>query len=173
MGQVALGFRSLFIKLTIFVIMAALLAWALGGTLWPRAEIADQTPITLNGDAYFWRLEAGGGTIRSRRDGEARWRLMTHGESGAPMPVPDFDEVAEVSRLVVANDALHFAVRPDDADPTWRLVRYDGTAFTLDEEIRPDRLAVEVQLARIAAGYPTEDAATADTRRPDRIGPAN
>ena len=41
MGQVALGFRSLLIKLAVFFMMAVLLAWALGGTLWPRAEVAD------------------------------------------------------------------------------------------------------------------------------------
>ncbi|MBC24085.1 MAG: hypothetical protein CMJ32_09255 [Phycisphaerae bacterium] len=38
MGQLALGFQSLLFKLAIFVVMAALLAWALGGTLWPRSQ---------------------------------------------------------------------------------------------------------------------------------------
>ena len=37
MGQVALGFRSLLVRAAVFFIMAALLAWALGGTLGPRA----------------------------------------------------------------------------------------------------------------------------------------
>ena len=36
MGQIYLGFRSLLFKIAVFVVMAALLAWALGGTLWPR-----------------------------------------------------------------------------------------------------------------------------------------
>ena len=36
MGQVYLGFRSLLVKIAVFVVMAALLAWALGGTLWPK-----------------------------------------------------------------------------------------------------------------------------------------
>lgn len=39
MGQVYLGFRSLLVKLAIFVVMAALLAWAIGGTLWPRTAV--------------------------------------------------------------------------------------------------------------------------------------
>ena len=38
-SQVFLGFRALAVKLLIFVIMAALLAWAIGGTLWPRTTI--------------------------------------------------------------------------------------------------------------------------------------
>ena len=36
MGQLALGFRSLLVKAAIFFVMAGLLAWALGGTLFPR-----------------------------------------------------------------------------------------------------------------------------------------
>ena len=39
MGQVYLGFRSLLFKIAVFVVMAALLAWALGGTLWPRVAM--------------------------------------------------------------------------------------------------------------------------------------
>jgi hypothetical protein len=39
MGQVYLGFRSLLVKLAVFVVMAALLAWAIGGTLWPRTAV--------------------------------------------------------------------------------------------------------------------------------------
>jgi hypothetical protein len=41
MGQFTLGLRSLLIRSTIFVVMAALLAWALGGTLFPRPAISD------------------------------------------------------------------------------------------------------------------------------------
>ena len=41
MGQFALGIRSLLIRLAVFFVMAVLLAWALGGTLWPRAEVID------------------------------------------------------------------------------------------------------------------------------------
>ncbi len=39
MGQVYLGFRSLLLKFAVFVVMAALLAWAIGGTLWPRTAV--------------------------------------------------------------------------------------------------------------------------------------
>ena len=56
MGQVALGFRSLLIKAGIFFVMAGLLAWALGGTLFPK-------PIIVNlpgaGEVY-WRVSSGG-----------------------------------------------------------------------------------------------------------------
>ena len=39
--QVILGLRSLIVKAVVFFIMAALLAWALGGTLFPRPEVVD------------------------------------------------------------------------------------------------------------------------------------
>ena len=39
MGQVVLGFRSLAVKLAVFVALATVLAWILGGTLWPRPVV--------------------------------------------------------------------------------------------------------------------------------------
>lgn len=39
MGQVILGFRSLLVKIAVFVVMAAMLAWILGGTLWPKTAV--------------------------------------------------------------------------------------------------------------------------------------
>lgn len=56
MGQVALGFRSLLIKAAIFFIMAGLLAWALGGTLFPQPTV-----VNLPGaGAVYWRVSSGG-----------------------------------------------------------------------------------------------------------------
>jgi hypothetical protein len=54
MGQLALGVRSLIIRLVAFFIMAVLLAWALGGTLWPR-PVSAQAIVVQNGDvACSW-----------------------------------------------------------------------------------------------------------------------
>ncbi len=56
MGQLALGFRSLFIKAAIFFIMAGLLAWTLGGALFPQPTIVN---LPGAGDIY-WRVSSGG-----------------------------------------------------------------------------------------------------------------
>jgi hypothetical protein len=56
MGQLALGFRSLLIKSSIFFVMAGLLAWALGGTLFPQPTIVN---LPGAGDTY-WRVSSGG-----------------------------------------------------------------------------------------------------------------
>lgn len=71
MGQVALGFRSLAIKLITFFIMASLLAWALGGELLPRPQSLTQTKITINNFDLWWRMT----TIRSG-DPLIRYELM-------------------------------------------------------------------------------------------------
>ncbi|MDG2477987.1 MAG: hypothetical protein P8M32_08850 [Phycisphaerales bacterium] len=55
MGQVALGLRSLGVRIVVFFIMAALLAWALGGTLWPWPVSAIQRPvINAGGTQWGW-----------------------------------------------------------------------------------------------------------------------
>ena len=56
MGQVVLGFRSLLIKAAIFFVMAGLLAWALGGTLFPQPTIVN---LPGAGEVY-WRVSSGG-----------------------------------------------------------------------------------------------------------------
>ncbi len=56
MGQLALGFRSLLIKGVIFFVMAGLLAWALGGTLFPQPTIVN---LPGSGD-YYWQVATGG-----------------------------------------------------------------------------------------------------------------
>ena len=56
MGQVVLGFRSLLIKAAIFFVMAGLLAWTLGGALFPQPTIVN---LPGAGDIY-WRVSSGG-----------------------------------------------------------------------------------------------------------------
>ena len=69
--QVMLGLRSLLVKLAIFFVMAALLAWALGGTLFPRPEIVDHSRVTFQGAEWWLRMLAGGD-----QPGAVRWYLM-------------------------------------------------------------------------------------------------
>ena len=56
MGQAVLGFRSLLIKAAIFFVTAGLLAWALGGTLFPQPTIVN---LPGAGEVY-WRVSSGG-----------------------------------------------------------------------------------------------------------------
>lgn len=152
MGQFALGLRSLFFKLAIFVIMASLLAWALGGTLWPRPEVARFDSVSFLGQQWFWRLSVGG-----KNAGEVRWELINETEDGKNSAFGNRHWI-EVSGPVVADEKLYFAGRAsmNPAEP-WRIESIDKSRQSIAHDM-PDRLAVEQQLARAAAGLPIQDA---------------
>ena len=161
MGQVALGFRSLLIRLATFVVMAALLAWALGGTLFPRAETADREAVTFAGKSWFWRALLGG-----REPGVIRWQLAVRDDAEEHA----FDETvwADVAGPVVAGESLYYAVC--SADAAWRLVQHassgERTLFPM-----PDRLAVERQLARIRSGLAIQSVDEIEAQRPRVLAP--
>ena len=56
MGQLVLGFRSLLIKIAIFFVMAGLLAWVLGGALFPQPTMV----ILPGAGEVYWRVSSGG-----------------------------------------------------------------------------------------------------------------
>ena len=109
MGQLALGVRSLIIRLVIFFFMAVLLAWALGGTLWPRPVSAPAISATNGAVSCTWvarvssydpsmpltyslKWVKGGKSTTYRRDwtevcgfvfdGDAIWTAARHEEDG-------------------------------------------------------------------------------------------
>ena len=153
MGQFTLGLRSLLIKATVFVVMAALLAWALGGTLWPRPQIADFDSVVVAGRQWFWRLAVGGSN-----PGEVRWILMCQSPGERAKPFDD-RHWRDVAGPIVVEEALYVAGRPTlNGNDLWRIERIaDGVAYP---SVMPDRLAVEQQLARLASGLPLQDAQT-------------
>lgn len=146
MGQVALGFRSLFIRLAIFVVMAALLAWALGGTLFPRAETADGPAVSWHGATWRLRLALGG-----ESPGLIRWMLVRQGADGKsdPWPLAGFERWVEASGPVATADQLYVAFRDHDATQ-WTLAAITDRGF--DTVAFPDRLEIERQFARLRNG---------------------
>jgi hypothetical protein len=159
MGQVALGFRSLFIRLAIFVVMAALLAWTLGGTLFPRAEIADGPAVRWNDATWRLRLSLGG-----ERRGLLRWSLLRQeGERDAEeWPLAGFERWVEASGPVALDDRLYIAFR-DHSASSWTLAAITATGF--DTVALPDRLEAERQLARLRNGLPPQSPADAAAAR--------
>jgi hypothetical protein len=170
MGQVALGFRSLLVKLAIFFVMAALLAWALGGTLWPRAETFDFPPVRFDGRDWYWRLAIGG----RNGDREAiRYTLLTEEPDGDTTRFGDREWV-DAAGPVLADDALYVAgLASFSPDEPWRLLRIEGSeADAAPVSIAlPDRLAVERQFARLRTGLPLEDPASIRARRENALDP--
>lgn len=147
MGQVTLGLRSLAFKLAVFVVMAALLAWALGGTLWPRAEQVRMDDIEFGGSEWYWRLSVGGSESQT-----IRWHLIrSDGESNTPV---DEQAWAEAAGLVTLDGSLYAAARfpTSESGSGWVVRELDASGRTVAEHPMPDRLAVEQQMARLRQG---------------------
>jgi hypothetical protein len=162
MGQISLGIRSLLFRLTMFVVMAALLAWILGGTLWPRAEVADFPKVAWQG-ASWWLREAVGGEER----GMVRWTLLRQvgderiepWRNGPGEPEPWIAAVGPV----VHGDVLYVAYQALGAS-TWTLAAISGSD-SIETSTLADRLEVERQLARMRAGLAPQSAAEAAAAR--------
>ncbi len=155
MGQFALGLRSLAIRLATFVAMAALLAWALGGTLFPRAEIVDGPAVTWHGATWRLRVAMGGD-----HRGQVRWELLRQQgeERPEPWPLAGFGQWSEAAGPVATEDRLYVAFRDRDA-PGWTLAAISDRGF--ETTSWPDRLEIERQLARLRNGLEPQTAGEA------------
>lgn len=163
MGQLALGFRSLLIKAAVFVVLAALLAWALGGTLWPRPQVAQMQAVAFAGSQWHWQLAVGGAR---GAPSWVRWTMMRSDGNAAPTAV-DERQWTEVAGPVVSEDGLFYAGRLAASDSSWLLVRIEDSG-TNETIAMPDRLAVEQQLARIRVGLALQQPEVIEQQR-DRV----
>ncbi len=155
MGQLALGFRSLLTRAAIFFVMAALLAWALGGTLWPRpayAAVWPEKPVNVGGTSYYWRL-----TIESGRPGRVTmqrptWQLMALLPDETSEPADERTWSGGTGPVHhPSNGIIYFGAR--DENGQWWIDDLAGSGAVS----MPDRLSVEIQLARLAEGQPLQD----------------
>lgn len=155
MGQLFLGFRSLLLKSAVFVVMAALLAWALGGTLFPRPTRVQLHAATYQGVQFEWRLSVlPARTVEVDSPQELiHWELMRRDGDGQAHSIEDL-KWFEVAGPVIAEGLLHFAGRPVEAgheSTGWVLASVDAQHRIVERVSLPDRLAVEVELARLRA----------------------
>lgn len=166
MSQVVLGIRSLVFKLAIFFVMAALLAWALGGTLFPRPVIVPPHPTVAFADAQWgWEAEVTVATPRA-----ITWRLVS--EASGTRTVRLDGPFEAVAGPVVAGGMLVVGVEDLESGGArrWRLASFRGSENPTWAAM-PDRLAVEQQLARAVAGLPIQDISTVVAERRRVIDP--
>lgn len=130
MGQVALGVRSLLIRLAIFFVMALLLAWALGGTLWPRPVSASAMTVVAGGSTWTWDVR-----ITSYSEPALTWTLARE-QGGA-----SHGGWLGALGFIVSNDGLFTAGQ--DPQQGWQILRLEddggyevvsGVASRLDAE---------------------------------------
>jgi hypothetical protein len=167
MGQVTLGFRSLAVKLAVFFVLAMLLAWALGGTLWPRPHVAALTDAAVQvGEArYFWQASL---DERQPHADRLRWTMMVRRADEKDQALESRVWKATAGPLIIG-DELHFGGR--DEQDQWRLVRLNRHAQIVDAAM-PDQLAVEQQLARLLAGLPLQTVDEILAQRASVLDPA-
>ncbi len=131
MGQVALGLRSLAIRITVFVVMAALLAWALGGTLWPRPASAVQRPVLeAGGSQWGWLVTVDG----AEREVSYRLARRTAGDAWKPVvgggPFPAVEPLRATSVEGEAGVLFSATVRSDGDHRRTIVVGSDGTIIS-------------------------------------------
>lgn len=121
MGQATLAVRDFLIRAAIFVVLAALLAWAVGGTLFGSHRV--NFPA-VDWDGREWSVQAIG---NGRQPDRVRWRLLwRRGED--PWTVHPASESSQWRDLVgpVADaDGLRIAVASEGTGgKTWQLIRF-------------------------------------------------
>ncbi|MGA0173777.1 MAG: hypothetical protein ACO3NL_09065 [Phycisphaerales bacterium] len=162
MWQVVLGLRSLLVKIAVFVVMAALLAWALGGTLWPRTSIRTiGTPVVCNGVPVV--------LVHQVREPRATYGIARIGAGGEiEGRTPKVEEMTPAWR-----DAMTAVASPDGASAAfafevagkWSIGVVEspmelGSGVGWRDWPVLDRLEAARQLARFAEGLPLQDEAT-------------
>lgn len=158
MGQLVLGFRSLFVKIAVFVVFAALLAWILGGTLWPKPHFVDSAAVSFDGGQWFWRQVIQGDR---RQPAAVHWRLMAYdGEMEEAKPFDDSIWHERSGQPLAVRGSLYYACRADDVDNgRWRIIQVGADDATHVHPM-PDAFAVDVQMMRLANGLSLADPKT-------------
>lgn len=175
MSQVLLGVRNLSVRVAIFVVLAAILVWFLGGSLFPRADRIVRGTVEIG--------RAGEGL------GEMRLVEVVHPASTLPAERVTFDVevtngailkpydrcttlpmIVEAGSLVSVADAsafrtAYFVARKADGT-AWTLFALGGYESCPRElHAYADRLEAERQLARVVAGLEAQDPADAAAAR--------
>lgn len=121
MGQATLALRNLLIRVAIFVVLAALLAWAVGGTLFGSHRV--NFPA-VDWDGREWAVQVIG---NGQRPDRVRWRLLSR-QGEAPWVVHPVSETGVWRDLigpVADKDGLRLAVASEaSAGKSWQMVTF-------------------------------------------------
>lgn len=121
MGQATLALRNLLIKAAIFVVLAALLAWAVGGTLFGSHRV-NFPPVDWNGREWCVQVIGNG-----QRPDRVRWRLLSRAgeDPWVVHPVSDTGVWRDLIGPVADAGGLRLAVATEaSAGKTWQLVTF-------------------------------------------------
>ena len=121
MGQATLAVRDFLIRVAIFVVLAALLAWAVGGTLFGSHRV--NFPA-VDWDGREWAVQVIG---NGRQPDRVRWRLLSRRgeEPWTVHPVSESGQWRDLVGPVADADGLRLAVAAEGpGGKTWQLIRF-------------------------------------------------
>jgi len=121
MGQATLAVRDFLIRVAIFVVLAALLAWAVGGTLFGSHRV--NFPA-VDWDGREWAVQVIG---NGRQPDRVRWRLISRrGEDPWTVhPVSETGQWRDLVGPVADAGGLRMAVASEGpGGKTWQLIRF-------------------------------------------------
>ncbi|MFM1869045.1 MAG: hypothetical protein RL591_2453 [Planctomycetota bacterium] len=179
MSQVLLGVRNLSVRIAIFVVLAAILVWFLGGSLFPRAD------EIVRGTVDVGRAGEGAGRVRlievvhprsTLPSERVTFAVEAEGEGIASTLGDGFERCTTLPTIVEAGSLVsvadpsayrtaYFVARHAGSD-AWNLYEiggYEGCPRAL--HAYPDRFDAERQIARVQAGLSVQDPAAAAAAR--------
>ena len=126
MGQATLAFRNLLVRAAIFVVLAAALAWFVGGTLFGKHRV-NFPAITWDGREWSAQV-IGNGT----RPDEVRWRLLSNSKTGEDswtvMPISETGQWRQLDGPHIDEQGLWIKVAENISNTTpelkWTLIRF-------------------------------------------------
>ena len=172
MSQVLLGVRNLTLRIAVFVALAAVLVWFLGGNLLPKQVIVASEAHVIGspgeGEAQV-RLVQAVDPIDLLQSDRVSWRVELKQNFGRWQPCEGQDACAETTRMIDAKVGVHpciwFAGRAPGSD-AWTIYTMGPYASRpVAEASFIDRLEAERQLARIASGLAVQTAEVASGAR--------
>ena len=121
MGQATLAVRDFLIRVAIFVVLAALLAWAVGGTLFGSHRV--NFPA-VDWDGREWAVQVIG---NGRQPDRVRWRLLSRRgeEPWTVHPISESSQWRDLIGPVADSDGLRLAVAAEGTSgKRWQLIRF-------------------------------------------------
>lgn len=179
MSQVLLGVRNLSVRIAIFVLLAAVLVWFLGGSLFPRAD------EIVRGTVDVGRAGEGAGRVRlievvhprsTLPSERVTFAVEAEGEGIASTLGDGFERCTTLPTIVEAGSLVsvadpsayrtaYFVARHAGSD-AWNLYEIGGYAGCPRAlHAYPDRFEAERQIARAQASLPVQEPAVAAAAR--------
>ena len=164
MSQVLLGFRNLSFRIAVFVALAALLAWFLGGDLFGSVKQLPRRTVTENGVSARAVLEYNPDSVLAER---LHWTFEVNAGSGLHKGSQRWEDATDP--VIAANGFVYIGAFEQGAWGVWEIDATANPPVARLAQAFPDRLEVERQLGRIAFGFPMQAADVAASAREEML----